>query len=388
MTYIDVPIETDPVDVAEEAFGYLEEQVPGWLPSPGNLEAWLVEALAQQASELRTLAALVPEQIFAYFGETVLGLPPHAATQAEGTTTWTAADSAGYTIGAGTLVGLTPAGEQDTLAFEVVDEFEIETGQTTASGITVRALEAGAEANGLTGDVEMLDPLDFVDSVELNVPTSGGADAEPFDEYLNRLSDLLTLLAPRPILPSDFAVMAQQAFPQVGRATAIDLYKADTGTPNVPRCTTVVVADEAGEALSAPVMAEVDAYLEERREVNFLVYVISPTYTSIAVTFAVVCYPGYVPNEVRDLVIENLQAYLSPANWGMPPYGDPGSQSWLNETKVRYLELAEQINRTDGVNYVSTLTFCVQGGSMGTADVTLSGIAPLPRPGTITGTAT
>ena len=83
MAYIEIPLETDPVDVADEAFAYLEDQVAGWLPSPGNLEAWLVEALAQQAGELRTLAALVPEQIFAYYGTTVLGLPPYAAVPAE-----------------------------------------------------------------------------------------------------------------------------------------------------------------------------------------------------------------------------------------------------------------------------------------------------------------
>ena len=388
MAYIEIPLETDPVDVADEAFAYLEDQVAGWLPSPGNLEAWLVEALAQQAGELRTLAALVPEQIFAYYGTTVLGLPPYEAVPAEATTTWTMVNNAGYTVNAGTLVGLTPAGEQDVIAFEVVEDFTVAAGQTQAAAIDVRALEAGADANGLTGTMEMLDQLDFVATVALNVPTAGGADEEEFSDYLDRLSNLMTLLAPRPILPNDFAVMVQQAFPQVGRATSIDLYKGDTGTPNTPRCTTVVVADANGEALSGPVMTSIDDYLEARREVNFLVYVIAPTYTQIDVTFAVVCYPGYVPADVQALVIANLSAWLSPANWGMPPFGDPGTQSWLNETKVRYLEVAEQVNRTDGVNYISTLQIGIHSAAMGTADLTLTGVAPLPRPGTIAGTAT
>ena len=76
MPYIEIPLESEPTDLAEDAFEYLEEQVPGWLPSPGNLEAWLVEANSLLAGELRDLAALVPDSIFEYYGASVLGLPP------------------------------------------------------------------------------------------------------------------------------------------------------------------------------------------------------------------------------------------------------------------------------------------------------------------------
>lgn len=50
---------------------------------------------------------------------------------------------------------------------------------------------------------------------------------------------------------------------------------------------------------------------------------------------------------------------------------------------VRYLEVAEVLNRVDGVDYISTLT--VNGG---TANITLTGVAPLTLAGTVTGTAT
>jgi hypothetical protein len=53
---------------------------------------------------------------------------------------------------------------------------------------------------------------------------------------------------------------------------------------------------------------------------------------------------------------------------------------------VRWLEVAEQINRTDGVNYISTLTIAKTGQALGTADVLMTGVAPLPKPGTIDGT--
>ncbi len=385
--YIDVAIEIEPIDVADEAFAYLEDKVPGWLPSPGNLEAWLVEALSLSASELRELTGLVPDEIFAYFGESLLGLPRYAAVSATGTTTWTAVDTAGYTVIAGTLIGVSPPADPDVYAFEVVDDFTIAAGTTSAAAITVRALEPGAQASGITGTVQMLDPLDFISTVTLNVPTSGGTDAETMADYLDRLSTLLTLLAPRPILPQDFAILAQQSFPQVGRATAIDMYNADTATSNVERCVTVVVTDENGEVLSSTDKADIDAFLEARREVNFLVFVADPTYSTIDVTFACTVFPGFIAADVQAQVIANLTGWLSPANWGKPPFGDPGTQGWINETVVRYLEVIEQVQRTDGVNYVTSLTLRKAGGTMGTADVPLTGVAPLPRPGAITGSA-
>src|SRR4051812_37225041 len=110
MPYIEIPFETEPVELTELAFGYLQEQIPGWLPSPGNLEAWLIESLALLSGELRVLAALVPDAVFQAFGSSVLGLPPLAATSASGVTTWAARDTGGYSVPAGTLVAVQPPG--------------------------------------------------------------------------------------------------------------------------------------------------------------------------------------------------------------------------------------------------------------------------------------
>jgi Baseplate J-like protein len=387
MTYIPVTIETDPTDLAEDAFAYLEEQVPGWLPSPGNLEAWLIEALAQMAGELRELSVLVPDSIFAYFGESVLGLPPYPATQATGTTSWTAVDAAGYTVDAGTLVGVAPAASYDTYAFEVVDGFTLAPGETIHGGVAIRALEAGAAASGLTGEVEMLDPLAFIASVTLDAPTSGGVDAEDPAAYLDRLSDLATLLTPRPILPQDFAMLAQRQVPGVARATAIDLYDASTQQTGVPRCVTVVCVDANGDPCTAGVKQQVDDLLQAEREVNFLVFVADATYTQIAVTVDVSSYPGYDPADVAARIEADLTSYLSPANWGVPPYGDTSGRSWVNDTTVRYLELAEVVNETEGVHYIRTLSLGIEGQALGQADVVMTGVAPLPQPGTISATA-
>ena len=94
--YIPVPVDTTPTDLAGEAFDYLQGKIPGWTPANGNLESWMIEALAQIAGELRELTALVPDAIFAYYGASILGLPPYPAVQATAYTTWTAVDQGGY----------------------------------------------------------------------------------------------------------------------------------------------------------------------------------------------------------------------------------------------------------------------------------------------------
>src|SRR5262245_33606062 len=108
--YISPPLVTEPDDLAAEAFDYLEANIDGWLPSPGNLETWQIEAISQLASELMYVVSAVPTSIFRYFGETLLGLAPQEAVSAYATTTWTARDALGYTIPAGALIGIPAAG--------------------------------------------------------------------------------------------------------------------------------------------------------------------------------------------------------------------------------------------------------------------------------------
>ena len=164
--------------------------------------------------------------------------------------------------------------------------------------------------------------------------------------YINRLTAELQLLAPRPILPADFAALATSVTGvframaigglnpgrsvadgittngslNIGSATA-DFTNADIGRPvtnvSVPsgatiasitsstvavlsaghaatatttgasmtfgdlidqeRCVTVCGLDDTGAALSSTVNGNMQAYLEAKREVNFIVGTVYPT---------------------------------------------------------------------------------------------------------------
>jgi len=223
--YIDVPISTDPQDLLTDCYNYLAAVIPGWAPSAGNLDVWLLMAIASICAETRDVASLVPANIFRWFGANLINVPPIDEAQATCTTTWTMINSNGYTIPAGTQVDIPVAGSSP-IPFITTADAIVPPGSTVAAGVVIEAVDPGTVANNIGsigGTVELLDALTFVSSiVQATVPT-GGVDAELDSDYLNRLASELQLLAPRPILPRDYAIYSRNVA-NVYRAAAIDLY--------------------------------------------------------------------------------------------------------------------------------------------------------------------
>lgn len=385
--YVAAAIETDPSALADESFEEMNDRVPGWSPAPGDPLTIVFETGASMAAEGRDVGSDVPPSIFRYFGAKLAGLPPTEAAPARATATFVAADALGYTIEDGAEVGYRAAGDELVL-FTVDGEVTVPPGSTTtaAGEVDLVAEEDGAAGNGIPAGtaLEMVSSTTVAWTIALATDTTGGADDETDDEYQDRLSDELTLQSPRPILARDFAVLARRVDP-VDRALAIDLYKpgppydALPADANAARCVTVAVVDAAGEPVPALARSAVDALLQSMREVNFLVFVVDPTYTTIAATYAATAYPGFDAADVLARADEALRDYLGPQDFGVPPFSE--ERAWVYEPKVRYLEVAEVLNRVDGLWRVDSLAIGISGGAMGTADVTLAGVAPLPRAG-------
>jgi len=146
------------------------------------------------------------------------------------------------------------------------------------------------------------------------------------------------------------------------------------------RMVTVYPIDATGADCSPTIRAAVQTLLDGYREVTFVVNTSTPTRTPVNVTFAVAVLSGYDPTATVAACVDAVTAYLSPANWGGGAETPPEWRS--GENKVRYLAVSNVINQVTGVKYVSSLTV-----NSGTSDVTLTGTAPLPSVGTITGSA-
>lgn len=382
--YLELPLTADATALSDIGKDYLAEEIPDWNPRPGNVESILLESTGQIGAEVVDQAAQVPPVVFAYFGSWLLGIGLREATPAVSSVAFVFAAGVATAVPEGTLLAA-PNPDGESYVFQT--DAEVRSDATPPLTTTVTALEVGAAANGCVGPCELIDVINGVTSATMTDVASLGADEEDADAYLDRLADALTVLAPRPILPQDHATMARQ-IEGVGRALAIDLYQPATaeggyGTPrgaaaltNVPRCVTVAITAEDGTAPSAALMQTVWTALDGAREVNFLEYVIPPTYTTIEVQATVVAYPGYVLSEVKAAAEEMMRTWLDPNGWGAEEIGE--QQGWARQTSARIYEAVDYLNRADGVQYVSTVQIRKTGGVFASADIPLTGAAPLP----------
>lgn len=377
--YTGVPVETDPDVIVAAALDALTKRVEGFEPREAHLEVQLLEVISRLNAETRFLGQSVPDSIWKSFGTTLVQVPPVESEHATTVSSWTTVDPAGYTIEDRTTVAFRIAGDQ-LVPFQVVGDHVIAPGLTTATDIPLRAVEPGVNQNGFgPGPLELVDALAFVRSVKADRITSGGVDSETDAEYFGRLKAEMTLLTPRFVLASDAAVLARR-ISGVHRALGVDNYNPVTLTSDNEKMITVAVVDQNGLELSAEKRAEVQTYLNSMREINFVVHVISPTYSTINTDFTVRSLPGFDPDSVASRVREALAQYLNPASWAG---GNLNPPQWrTDDNVVRYLEVAQVVNQTEGVHYVQSLT--VNGG---TVDVPLTGVASLPVIGTNTGTA-
>lgn len=464
--YIQFPDDFSAETLRQNAFDLFGASVPGYVPNESDLVTIAIEVLAQMDSEAASVSANVPSGIYRFLGKSLFAIPSIDASFSTMSSTWTLSDNLGHTITAGTNVNYRVDGDIQ-IPFQVQTDVVVPPGSTTTSDdeVVLIAVNAGSVANGLVADtMYLVDSLNWVASIVSTASSSGGVDAETDTAYLNRLRPELQLLTKRPILPNDFAVLAQD-IASVGRAVAIDGYDigqnekqriTTTGSPtggtftltyssqttssiaynasagtiqtalealsniapgdvvvtggplpaqvsveftgtlaltnvsqmtktdsltggtspatvitttqqgaapssNNERTITVAIAATDGTALGNPVKTEVDDYLTALREINFIVHVIDPTYTTVNVTASVKMMTGQDAAIVEAACEAALEEYLSPASW-----------DWAGTVYVN--ELIQLLANVTGVDRVVTIT--VPSG-----DLALGGIAALPVPG-------
>lgn len=168
-------------------------------------------------------------------------------------------------------------------------------------------------------------------------------------------------------------------------ATATGVSLTSTGSYGNSRTVTTFVTDTSGNAISSPGMSALATWLASYREINFLVYVVAPSYTPIYVTFQVHILPGYDSTATVSAAQAAVLNYLNPAIWGSASASNGGAQ-WLNSAQgfniVRYNKLLGVIENVPGVDYVPSgstgLAIGTAPSPSGTSDITLLGPAPLP----------
>lgn len=368
--YLDLDLGTlDAETLRQQGRDFIQSQAPaGWVINPWL--DWMLGAVARMAVLVLVLAGRVPWSIFKAFGTSVLRIPANAATTATGTATFTLiSNPAGYTITAGTNLDV------DGVAFETVADLTLTTSVLTGS-VAIVAQAAGASGSGLTGvSVQVIYPsYDKVASVTLTGPTTGGADGELDDAYVDRLADEIPTLSPKAIVSADVASIARADI-EVVRALAIDNL-VPPSTTGVAGAVTIAVMAANGTNVSTTGKNRVKAAIETGRILAITAYVIDPTANAIDVAFTATASAGYVPATVAADAKQAIKDFLSPANWGVPR--DGSSPDWIDEPKVIRNDLFGVLYNVRGIHHVSALTLAVHSGVQGTADITMTGPAAVP----------
>jgi hypothetical protein len=390
-TIAQADIDTDARVIAERVYDRMAERIPGWVAHDSELATILIDEFSTVAAEIRQEALSVPEAIFVTYGEEVLGIPIAPPEPATGWADWTAIDDRGYTVGPSTQFTLARSGDE-LVVFEVVAGATIPPGQRVASHVQVRSLESGANGNGLSGPGDPVDPLVWVESIDVSVPTWGGSNGQTNDEYISDLISLLRVIALRPILPWDFAILALRVY-GVGRAIAMDGYRPSDGTWGHAREITLVLTDDDGEPCHPEVKANVREMLEALRELNWRVWTVDAEYVTIDVAYTVTAFAEQNPELVRELCDLAIRDALSPANFRLgttspsiaageviPP---PESGQQPGRQTLRVNDFVGLLDRTRGVDWVEHDGVLINGNH---DDYQMPGPTTLPRPGAITGT--
>lgn len=370
----------EPTAIEDEIYEELQDQFPDWEPADGNLETWIIKALAFRMSELFEVTTDVADEIFAAYGQ-LRNIERFSPEQALGTATFTVVSADGYTIDAGLEIAVPKSGN-DLVPFAVVEDVIIPQGETSAD-VAVAAVDPGTDANDLTGTCELIDPVSFVQDIEITEPTEGGVDEEPLADYLTRLQERLLTAAETPILPRDFEIITRTFHPFVDRAVARDGYDADAETDDNPRTISLAVTDDEGEPLTTGQKETVQATLEALREVNWDIYVIDVDYTEIDVAVSFEALANFAVEEVEASVQEALEFFFQPKNWGQQPFRTSDTVT-NNPRFVRYFDVVALVDSVVGVDYITTLTINADGDAPDTEDIELVGPVPLTRPGTFT----
>jgi hypothetical protein len=383
--FINIPIETEPDAVAQIAFDYMEENVPGWSPADGNLDVWILSAGARQAAEGRDIASDVPVSILRYIGFYIFNLAPVEATAATALTNWTMSDNAGYTILDGTNVGIRDA-NGDLIPFVTVGDFSVAVGSTTAVNIPIAALEPGANGSNLGavgGNVELVDAIAGPSLITLVAKTAGGSDDEDDQVYISRLINYIRLMSPRPVKAQDFADLAQN-ISGIWRAAAIEGLNATFNFTGQPQTVTVFPVDENGAYVGDTIADQYVAYVQPMMSPNFTVFRKAVTPRTVNITANVSIFPGWDSSSVIASCVSAITAFLDSGQWGSPPFGD--GRDFIVTNTLKLNDIVGALYRVDGVRYVNSVTINGSATDLTWPNPTYE--VSVPTPGTIAVTVT
>lgn len=347
------------------AIAAVKAAIPEWDAKPGSTEVLLLEGFASLLG-LDIMSARMVEGDMVESLMDLYGVVRDPGAPAEGKARLVALPGTPtVTVPEGTTLRYVVPGTDETVDLETLETATIVTATSLEAVVAVRAADIGTTGNGTPPGAELYAIGDFatLERAEVAETLTGGADPEDDDAFLGRAAAVLSRQTSSLVLPEHFQLAAVET-PGVGRSLVLDLYNPAAPGSSAPGHVSVVVADTFGELLPAGIKTDVETSLSSKAIASVVVHVIDPTYTTIGYTATVKAAADFTAAEAKEAGEAALRAWLDPATW-----------AW--STSATTFDAAGVLSQVPAIASVTTIT----GGGA------LAGPGPLPRPGTITVTA-
>lgn len=359
-------------ELVQSAVEKMRESIPEWEPDESQTEMVLLQAIAVMVGvevyAINQLPETVLEQLLNLYGVIRSpGVP--AATSVE-----FGVDESAPTqvVPSGTRLRFTLDATGETFDLVTTESVTITTSERLTGVASAVMEEVGGSVNGLQDvQLDVVDPLFFVEFARLASPLTGGADSEDDESFYTRGSARLQRQVATLVLPQQFELAVTED-DRVGRAKGLNLTNPDAPGQALGHIT-IVATDRSGNALTEPIMEELKLRLTDMSIAGLTVHVVPPVYTAIDLTVDIVQNRPYNTELVRRNVEEQLRTYFSPLGW-----------PW--RTEVYATEVTSTAAKAAGVAFVQKSTIALEDGIQNDDFVSLTdtGLAALPTVGTVT----
>lgn len=352
---------TEP-DLLNAALMHAQSVMPEWTPRGGNTELVLMESLAvmlgPEILAVQLVAPRMVEQLMNLYG---IHRNPGAAPK--GRAVFTVTDSAPtQVIPAGTRLRLTLDDSMPSIDLLTDESLTIVTSSTLTGEVAVTAEAVGTTANGTPAGTNLgvVDNLPFIESVRLIEPLRDGMDVETDISFNARAAAAIGRQTTTLVHPRNFE-LAALSYVGIGRVRALDNYDPSKPSTASYGHVTVALGGPDGQPLPQSVMDDTRRALADQALASLTVHAVEANYTTLNISVTVKGMLGWEIPDVQESVRATLAAWLSPVSW-----------DWRNS--VTQFEIVSVVANAPGVRQVVS----VPNG------LTLTGVAPLPRLGTVT----
>lgn len=347
------------IDHVGASRAHLASVLPEASLNPSSVEMTLLEAMAVLLGPVALSFQRAPAAIVEHF----MGL--YSLRRFEGRR---AVGKARFRVTSGTGMVSIPSGTPlrynvddyaGSLDFYTTEDIVILTQESLEGEAWIEAAEFGTAYNGVPANAP-LDTVNYmmqVSSVEVAVATRAGENRETDLSFEERSRAMLSRQTSAIVYADQFEA-ATLTREEVGRAFAVNNWDAATATTKTGHVT-VAVTDTTGQVLNPDAKDEIQQDLQSQVLASLVVHVIDPTYTTVNLDVTVEAKPGTNHAEVQAGVDAELKRRLDPMRW-----------DWWNT--ITNIDIASWIDDVAGVARVVTVP----------TGVTLTGVAPLPLPGT------